>query len=153
MGLVWNTLRGTWISASNRAETHPFLHYKIICFSPPKNIDGQLKLLAKEAYFISTKTQKLLHNSSMWTWVILRWDQIPPRLICRQKVSVKRELQPACTKGIVVDEGGNNKVWCCFSYSGLGELVFIDGSINSEVFKDSSHTLKEYFPFREKFEP
>lgn len=65
---------------------------------------------------------------------------------------MKRELQPACTKGIVVEEGGNNKVWCCFSYSGLGELVFIDGSINSEVFKDSSHTLKEYFPFREKFE-
>lgn len=45
------------------------------------------------------------------------------------------EFQPDCTKGTVKHGGGNVKVCGCFSYSGVGKLVCIDGIMNSEAYR------------------
>ena len=48
-------------------------------------------------------------------------------------VDCGEELQPDCTKAPVKHRGGN--IWGCFSYSGVGELVCIDGIMSSKVYK------------------
>jgi transposase len=49
---------------------------------------------------------------------------------------VGEELNPKCMKGTVKHGGGNVKVWGCFSYDGVGELVFIDGIMTSLVYRN-----------------
>jgi transposase len=46
------------------------------------------------------------------------------------------EFAPECTKGTVKYGGGNVKVWGCFSYDGVGELVFIDEIMTGQIYKE-----------------
>ena len=47
------------------------------------------------------------------------------------------EHQTDCTKGSVQHRGGNANVWDCFSYNGVGELLFVDKIMNSAAHKDT----------------
>ena len=46
----------------------------------------------------------------------------------------KEELEPRCTVPTVKHGGGNVKCWGCFSSSGVGNLVFIDGNMTGELY-------------------
>ena len=48
----------------------------------------------------------------------------------------KEELDPKCTVSTVKYGGGNVKCWGCFSSCGVGNLVFIDGNMTGEVYRD-----------------
>ena len=48
----------------------------------------------------------------------------------------KEELDPKCTVPTVKYGGGNVKCWGCFSSCGVGNLVFIDGNMTGEVYRD-----------------
>ena len=50
--------------------------------------------------------------------------------------STKEELEPRCTVPTVKHGGENVKCWGCFSSSGVGNLVFIDGNITGELYRD-----------------
>ena len=50
--------------------------------------------------------------------------------------STKEELEPRCTVPIVKYGGANVKCWGCFSSSGVGNLVFIDGNMTGELYRD-----------------
>ena len=52
--------------------------------------------------------------------------------------STKEELQTRCTVLIVKHGGGNVKCWECFSSSGVDNLVFIDGNMTGELYRDIS---------------
>ena len=54
-------------------------------------------------------------------------------MVCR---STKEELQPKCTVRTVKHGGANVKCWGCFSSSGVGNLVFIDGNMAGELYRD-----------------
>ncbi|CAF3688027.1 unnamed protein product [Rotaria socialis] len=46
------------------------------------------------------------------------------------------EFNPRCTVPTVKHGGGNVKCWGCFSASGVGNLVFIDGNMTGELYRD-----------------
>ena len=48
----------------------------------------------------------------------------------------KEELDPKCTVPTVKYGGGNVKFWGCFSSCVVGNLVFIDGNMTGEVYRD-----------------
>ena len=48
----------------------------------------------------------------------------------------KEELDPKCTVPTVKYGGGNVKCWGCFSSCSVGNLVFIDGNMTGEVYRD-----------------
>ena len=48
----------------------------------------------------------------------------------------KEELNPKCTVPTVKYGRGNVKCWDCFSSCGVGNLVFIDGNMTGEVYRD-----------------
>ena len=48
----------------------------------------------------------------------------------------KEELESRCTVLNVRHGGGNVKCWGCFSSSGIGNLVFIDGNMTGELYRD-----------------
>lgn len=48
----------------------------------------------------------------------------------------KEEFDPSCTVPTVKHGGGNVKCWGCFSSSGVGNLVFIDGNMTGELYRD-----------------
>ena len=48
----------------------------------------------------------------------------------------KEELDPKCTVSTVKYGGGNVKCWGCFSSCGVRNLVFIDGNMTGEVYRD-----------------
>jgi len=50
--------------------------------------------------------------------------------------TTKEELDPKCTVPTVKHGGGNVKCWGCFSSSGVGNLIFIDGNMTGEVYRD-----------------
>lgn len=50
--------------------------------------------------------------------------------------SPKEEFDPKCTVPTVKHGGGNVKCWGCFSSSGVGELVFIDGNMTGEAYRE-----------------
>ena len=50
--------------------------------------------------------------------------------------SIKEELEPRCTVPTVKHDGGNVKCWGCFSSSGVDNLVFIDGNMTGELYRD-----------------
>ncbi|CAF1467247.1 unnamed protein product [Rotaria magnacalcarata] len=50
--------------------------------------------------------------------------------------TTKEELNPMCTVPTVKHGGGNVKCWGCFSSSGVGSLVFIDGNMTGEMYRD-----------------
>ena len=50
--------------------------------------------------------------------------------------TLKEDLYPKCTVSTVKYSGGNVKCWGCFSSCGVGNLVFIDGNITGEVYRD-----------------
>ena len=50
--------------------------------------------------------------------------------------STKEELEPRCTVPTVKHGRGNVKCWGCFSSSGVGNLVFIDGNMTGELYRD-----------------
>ena len=50
--------------------------------------------------------------------------------------STKEELEPRCTVPTVKHGVGNVKCWGCFSSSGVGNLVFIDGNVTGELYRD-----------------
>ena len=50
--------------------------------------------------------------------------------------TAKEELDPKCIIPTVKYGGGNVKCWGCFSSCGVGNLVFIDGNMTGEVYRD-----------------
>ncbi len=48
----------------------------------------------------------------------------------------REEFQRECTVPTVKHGGGNVKVWGCFAWNGMGNLVFIDGNLTGEMYKD-----------------
>ena len=46
------------------------------------------------------------------------------------------EFSPSCIVPTVKYGGGSVKCWVCFPSSGAGNLVFIDGTMNAEVYRD-----------------
>ena len=46
-------------------------------------------------------------------------------------------FDPRCTVPTVKHGGGNVKCWGSFSSSGVGNLVFIDGNMTGEVYRDT----------------
>ena len=50
--------------------------------------------------------------------------------------STKEELEPRCTVPTVKHGGGNVKCWGYFSSSSVGNLVFIDGNMTGELYRD-----------------
>ena len=50
--------------------------------------------------------------------------------------SAKEEFEPHCTVPTVKYGGGNVKCWGCFSATGVGNLVFIDGNMTGEMYRD-----------------
>ncbi|CAF1457733.1 unnamed protein product [Rotaria sordida] len=47
-----------------------------------------------------------------------------------------QEYDPVCTVPTVKHGGGNVKVWGCFAWNGVGNLVFINGNMTGEMYKD-----------------
>ena len=50
--------------------------------------------------------------------------------------SPKEEFGPECTIPTVKHGGGNIKCWGCFSSSGVGILIFIDGNMTGESYRE-----------------
>lgn len=50
--------------------------------------------------------------------------------------SPKEEFNPRCTVPTVKHGGGNVKCWGCFSSAGVGELIFIDGNMTGEAYRE-----------------
>ena len=50
--------------------------------------------------------------------------------------SPKEEFGPECTIPTVKHGDGNVKCWACFSSSGVGSLIFIDGNMMSESYRE-----------------
>ena len=50
--------------------------------------------------------------------------------------TTKEEVDPQCTAPTVKYGGGSVKCWGCFSSSGVGNLVFIDGNMSGELYRD-----------------
>ena len=50
--------------------------------------------------------------------------------------STKKEFESRCTVSTVKHGGGNVKCCVCFSSSGVGNLVFIDGNMIGELYRD-----------------
>ena len=50
--------------------------------------------------------------------------------------SVKVEFEPPCTGPTVKYGGGNVKCWGCFSETGVGRLIFIDGNMTEEMYRE-----------------
>ena len=50
--------------------------------------------------------------------------------------SVKEEFEPECTIPTVKHGGGNVKCWGCFSSSDVGSLIFIDGNMTGESYRE-----------------
>ena len=48
--------------------------------------------------------------------------------------SSKEEFEPECT--ILTVKRGNVKCWDCFSSSGVGSLIFIDGNMTGESYRE-----------------
>ena len=53
--------------------------------------------------------------------------------VCR---TTKEELDSQCTVPTVKYGGGSIKCWGCFSSSGVTDLVFIDGNMLGELYRD-----------------
>ena len=51
----------------------------------------------------------------------------------------EEEYDVGCTVPTVKYSGGNVKCWGCFSSSGVGNLVFIDGNMTGEMYRDILH--------------
>ena len=60
----------------------------------------------------------------------------------------KEELETKCTVPTLKYGGGNVKCWGYFSSCGVGNLVFIDGSMTEEVYRDILQ--KNLFEFTKK---
>ena len=50
--------------------------------------------------------------------------------------TTKEELDPQCTVPMVKYGGGSVKYWVCFSSTGIDNLVFIDGNMSGELYRD-----------------
>ena len=50
--------------------------------------------------------------------------------------SPKEEIGPECTIPTVKHGGGSVKCWACFSSSGVGRLIFIDGNMTGESYQE-----------------
>ena len=50
--------------------------------------------------------------------------------------SAKEEFGPKCNIPTVKHSGGNLKCWDCFSSSVVGSLIFIDGSMTAESYRE-----------------
>lgn len=50
--------------------------------------------------------------------------------------TTSEEMDPKCTVPTVKHGGGNVKCWGCFSSAGVGSLVFIEGNMTGEAFRD-----------------
>ena len=48
----------------------------------------------------------------------------------------KEEFDPKCAVPTVKHTGGNVKCWGCFSTAGVGTLVFIDGNMTGNMYRD-----------------
>ena len=51
----------------------------------------------------------------------------------------KEEYDKKCTVLTVKHAGGNIKVWGCFAWNGVGNLVFIKGNMTGEMYKNILH--------------
>ena len=63
--------------------------------------------------------------------------------------STKEELEPRCTVPTVKHGEGNAKCGGCLSSSGVGNLVFIDGNMTGELYRD---ILQEFVTIGEEIE-
>ena len=50
--------------------------------------------------------------------------------------TTKEELDSQCTVRTSKYDSGSVKCWGCFSSSGVGNLVFIDGNMSRELYRD-----------------
>ena len=50
--------------------------------------------------------------------------------------TLQEVFDPRCTVSTVKHGGGNVKCWGSFSSSGVGNLVFNDGNMTGEVYRD-----------------
>ena len=62
----------------------------------------------------------------------------------------KEEFDPKCTVPTVKHTGGNVKCWDCFSTAGVAILVFIDGNMTGNMYRDIF--LKEFIRISGKIE-
>ncbi|CAF2093173.1 unnamed protein product [Rotaria magnacalcarata] len=46
------------------------------------------------------------------------------------------EFNPKCTVPTGKHGGGNVKVWRCFAWNGVGNLIFVDGNMTGEMYKE-----------------
>ena len=52
------------------------------------------------------------------------------------RCSPEEDFEPECTISTVKHGGGNVKCWGCFSSSGVGSLIFIDGNKTGESYRE-----------------
>ena len=50
--------------------------------------------------------------------------------------TTNEDPDPKCTVPTVKHGGGNVKRWGCFWSTGVGNLVFIDGNMTAELYRD-----------------
>ncbi|CAF4639034.1 unnamed protein product, partial [Rotaria magnacalcarata] len=46
------------------------------------------------------------------------------------------EFNPKCTFPTTKHGGGNVKVWGCFAWNGVGNLIFFDDNMTGEMYKE-----------------
>ncbi|CAM4900557.1 unnamed protein product [Rotaria socialis] len=85
---------------------------------------------------------KMYRDESMVFWKQVLWsDESKYNLFGSDgKVMVWRtpteEFNPRCTVPTVKHGGGNVKVWGCFAWNGVGNLIFVDGNMTGEMYKE-----------------
>ena len=52
--------------------------------------------------------------------------------------SAKKGFEPECTIPTVKHSDGNVKCWGCFLSSGMGSLIFVDGNMTDESYRQIS---------------
>ena len=106
------------------------------------------RVARKKPYVDKTNRMKRIQHAkkyreqSVYFWDQVLWtDESKFNLFGSEgRVMVWRTLQEAfdsrCTVPIVKHGGGNVKCWGCISSSDVGKLVFIDGNMTGEIYRD-----------------
>ena len=85
---------------------------------------------------------KMYQDKGMPFWKHVLWSDEPKYNLFGSdgKVMVwptpKEEYDKKCIVPTVKHGGGNVKVWSCFAWNGVGNLVFIEGNMTGELYKN-----------------
>ena len=104
--------------------------------------------LVKEPYANKTNRRKRLEYGKnyrkkplgFWNKVFWSDESKFSLLISDEKIAVwrspKEEFEPECGTPTVKHAGGNVKCWSCLSLSGVSSLIFIDGNMTGESYRE-----------------